>query len=382
METLELLGIAVGLAGLAGINLYLTVFASGLSIKMGWLTLAPQYESLHVLADPVILGIAGGFFIAEFFADKVPWIDTAWDAVHTFIRPVGAAFLAVSVMGETSPVFDVAVALLAGSVALSTHTAKASSRLFINASPEPFTNVGASFAGEGIVLGGLAITFLHPLIALVATLGVFLLILIFGPRMARATRARLRFLWKKITAPALRNSNTPTSPKLPVSVDTLLHCIHPGDFKVVNIFDATSCKLNQIPANTSGLIIATDDNSLYFVGKVWWQVKATPIDTRGLKVSYRRGFLCDHLTLHSEITNQKATLNIDRVTRTNIEDWLSKFKPGKLETSEDSDPQEASSSSAPALPVSKNNTSDAPDASHTNKGSGFDINTEASKPLE
>ncbi|MFV0337247.1 MAG: DUF4126 domain-containing protein [Chthoniobacterales bacterium] len=326
METLELLGVALGLAALAGINLYLTVFATGLAIRMGWLQLSPQYESLSILADPTILTIAGVFFIAEFFADKVPWVDTAWDTVHTFIRPVGAAFLAISVLGDTSPVFDVIVALLGGSVALSTHATKTGSRLLINASPEPFTNIGASLAGEGLVLGGIAVTFLHPILALACALGILLVILLFGPRVARTIRSRLRFIWKKITAPALRDSKSPEAAHLSSASDSLLHRIHPGDFQIAKAFDATSIKVHEIPTNTFGQLVITKDKSIYFVGKVWWRVKASPIDTRGLKANYQRGFLADQLTLHSSLTNQKATLYIDRVTRINVEDWLEKFE--------------------------------------------------------
>ncbi|MFV0416654.1 MAG: DUF4126 domain-containing protein [Chthoniobacterales bacterium] len=326
METLELLGVALGLASLAGINLYLTVFATGLAIRMGWLQLAPQYEALSILGDPTILTIAGVFFIAEFFADKVPWVDTAWDTVHTFIRPIGAAFLAISVLGDTSPVFDVIVALLGGSVALSTHAVKTGSRLLINASPEPFTNIGASLAGEGLVVGGLAVTFLHPIVALICSLGILILILVFGPRIVRAIRSRLRFVWRKITAPAFLNTRATTPPKLSSAAESLLHRIHPGEFQVAETFDASSVKVHEIPINTLGQLVVTKDKTLYFVGKAWWRLKAAPIDTRDLKAAYQRGFLADQLTLHSGITNQKATLLIDRVTRFPLESWLEKFE--------------------------------------------------------
>ncbi|MFZ4780122.1 MAG: DUF4126 domain-containing protein, partial [Terrimicrobiaceae bacterium] len=99
MQELSLLGVALGLASLAGINLYLTVFVTGLAIRMDWVTLSPALHDLSVLSDPIIIGVAGFLYLIEFFADKIPWIDTAWDSVHTFIRPVGAAALAVAALG-------------------------------------------------------------------------------------------------------------------------------------------------------------------------------------------------------------------------------------------------------------------------------------------
>ena len=98
-----MLGVALGLAALAGINLYLTVFVTGLAINQHWITLSSQYQSLEVLAHPVVITVAGIFYLLEFFADKIPWVDSAWDAVHTVIRPIGGALLAIRVLGHTSP---------------------------------------------------------------------------------------------------------------------------------------------------------------------------------------------------------------------------------------------------------------------------------------
>src|ERR1700726_65653 len=139
MEVLQTLSVALGLAALTGYSLYLTVFSTGLAIHMGWVHLAPQFEKLSVLGDPGILIVSGLLFALEFFADKIPWVDSVWDAVHTVIRPIGGALLAIQVVGHPSPTFTVIVALLAGSTSLITHTAKASTRLATNASPEPFS---------------------------------------------------------------------------------------------------------------------------------------------------------------------------------------------------------------------------------------------------
>jgi len=113
VDQLKLLGVALGLACLAGLNLYLTVFVSGLAIHQHWIVLSPAYQSLAVLGEPVVLWISGTLFLFEIFADKIPWVDSAWDAVHTIIRPIGGALLAIRVLGQTNPTFDVVIALLA-----------------------------------------------------------------------------------------------------------------------------------------------------------------------------------------------------------------------------------------------------------------------------
>src|SRR2546423_10588612 len=123
MERLHLLAAALGLSALAGLNLYLTVFATGVAIHFHWITLGPSYQSLAVLGDPIVLWISGILFVLEFFADKIPWIDSIWDVVHTVIRPLGAVLLAIQVVGHPSPAFTVIVALLAGTTALAAHTA-------------------------------------------------------------------------------------------------------------------------------------------------------------------------------------------------------------------------------------------------------------------
>ncbi len=202
MEQLNLLGVALGLAALAGINLYLTVFVTGLAVQQHWIVLAPQYQSLEILANPVIIAVAGVCYFLEFFADKIPWIDTAWDAVHTVIRPIGGALLAIQVLGHSSPTFDLLVLLLAGGTSLATHTAKASSRLLVNASPEPFSNIGVSLLEDAAVFGGLALIHLNPLAALAIFVLAMATFLYFAPKILRAMKVRLWLIFKKLNGPA------------------------------------------------------------------------------------------------------------------------------------------------------------------------------------
>jgi hypothetical protein len=147
MSPLQTLGFALGTSFASGLNLYATVAAAGLLQRFGVITLPP---SLQILAHPAVLGIAIVLFVVEFVADKIPVVDSAWDAVHTFIRPPAAAILAYSAFGQVPEVWKLGAALLAGSVALTSHGAKATMRAAANTSPEPFSNWILS-AGEDVV---------------------------------------------------------------------------------------------------------------------------------------------------------------------------------------------------------------------------------------
>jgi uncharacterized protein DUF4126 len=160
------IGAALGLAVASGLSLYGAVFVSGLAIRLGWVHLAPAWASLGVLGDPVVLGVSGALFFVEFLADKIPVVDSLWDTVHTVIRPVGGALLASRALGELSPAAEVLALLLLGGATLATHAAKASTRLVVNASPEPVSNVLISLLENGLVAGVVWMALAHPLVAL------------------------------------------------------------------------------------------------------------------------------------------------------------------------------------------------------------------------
>ncbi len=163
MSPLETLGFALGTSFASGLNLYLTVAAAGLFQRLGIVQLP---EALQVLAHPMVLGIAAVLFVVEFVADKVPYVDTAWDAVHTFIRPPAAALLSYSAFaGEGFPEeWRLGAALLAGSVALTSHGAKASTRAAANVSPEPVSNWTLSLLEDGLVVFLAWMAAEHPLL--------------------------------------------------------------------------------------------------------------------------------------------------------------------------------------------------------------------------
>lgn len=162
MGAVELIGIAASLSLLAGWRLYAVALAAGLWARFGADAGVPAPEALAVLGHPAILGLAGLGTLAEFLADKLAWLDSLWDSVHTLIRPLGGALVALAVIAPGDPVWQVAVALLGGGAALAGHAAKAGGRVLVNTSPEPFSNVAVSLLEDGFTAAGLWLVASHP----------------------------------------------------------------------------------------------------------------------------------------------------------------------------------------------------------------------------
>jgi hypothetical protein len=187
METLAFFGRTLGFSFAAGINLYATVALIGLASRFGWVSLPAEYAMFD---NPWVIGAAVVLYVVEFFADKSPWVDTLWDSVHTFIRPIGGALVAVAGLGDASPGTQGMIALLGGVVAASSHATKAGTRVMANTSPEPVSNWILSLAEDGLVvgLGLLAIQF--PIVALVVTIAMLLVMLALAATIVRAFRRR------------------------------------------------------------------------------------------------------------------------------------------------------------------------------------------------
>ncbi len=305
MDVLQMLGVALGLASLAGINLYLTVFVTGLAVHMNWVVLPPALHDLGVLGDPVIVGVAGFLYLIEFFADKVPWIDTAWDSVHTFIRPVGAAALAVATLGDCHPVFEVVAALLAGGMALTTHVAKAGTRLVANGSPEPVSNIGLSLAEDGIVLGGLGLILWNPIVALVVALLACGLILSILPRLWRGIRAKLWLAWRKLNTPTESNMETEPGRRLPSASETLLRRSHASTSAIRFAIPCLSGGGPRLLPNVTGHLVCLENEPehLFFVARHWGSGTLLHMDIAGAVIDYRPGFLGDRL----EVTHRDGS---------------------------------------------------------------------------
>lgn len=192
MGSISLLGSALGLGFLAGIRLYATVLVVGLAVRFHVLHLKSGMEGLNVLADWRVLTVAGIAFLAEFFADKIPYLDSAWDAVHTFIRPVGAAVLAAAALGDMDPALRTCMAILAGGVALTSHSGKAATRALANHSPEPFSNMALSFVEDAIIPAGVWLATAHPLFTLCVVIVLVVLTALFVRVAFQALRSTFR----------------------------------------------------------------------------------------------------------------------------------------------------------------------------------------------
>ena len=175
MGATELIALAASTSLLAGWRLYLVTLVTGLAMKFGYIALPDQLQSLDVLTNNWVLGAAAIGTLAEFFADKIAWVDSAWDAVHGFIRPLGGALLSLAIIDSADPAWQVASFLLGGGAALVAHAGKAGARTLINASPEPYSNIAVSTM-EDVATGGLlALAIANPVAAaIVAAILVFL----------------------------------------------------------------------------------------------------------------------------------------------------------------------------------------------------------------
>ncbi len=318
MDTLQTLGVALGLATLAGLNLYLTVFVTGLSIQQHWIDVSQTYPELAILAHPAILAVAGTLYLLEFFADKVPWVDSLWDAVHTFIRPIGGAFLAIKVLGSPDPVFDVVVALLAGGATFATHSMKAGVRLVANHSPEPFSNIALSVGEDAAVLGGLVLIKQDPVLALIVFSLVLLAIAYFGPKLYRMAKVQAWLIWKKIASPASDQLETELPTHLPHELDIAFHSVNLEQDPVAWSVPCVSTSTRGVPGNLFGHLVATTrpDPKLAFVAHRRWKHFAFELELATYKVAHEPKFLSENVVLYSLEKKPKYVFILPRGQRT------------------------------------------------------------------
>jgi hypothetical protein len=177
----------VPLAFASGVNLYATVAVLGLSSHYGLVRLPEQFRAFD---HPAIIGAALVMYVVEFVADKIPWFDSLWDAVHTLVRPLGGALIAVAAIGDASPTGQALAALLGGSIAMTTHLTKAGTRAAANTSPEPFSNWLLSFSEDLLAVGISYGALRHPMIALTLAVALLIVILACASLIVRAIRRR------------------------------------------------------------------------------------------------------------------------------------------------------------------------------------------------
>lgn len=195
IELLAGVGRTAGFSFAAGINLYATVAILGLASRYGWVSLPEQYR---VFDSDLIIGVALVLYVVEFFADKIPWVDSLWDALHTVIRPVGGALIAVATLGEASPAVEGLVALAGGTLAAGSHLTKAGTRAMANTTPEPFTNWILSFTEDVFVVGLGFLALKYPVAAAVVVAVALVLMAWFAAWIVRAVKRR----WSRAMQPA------------------------------------------------------------------------------------------------------------------------------------------------------------------------------------
>lgn len=332
METLQTLGIALGLASLAGLNLYLTVFVTGLAIQQQWINVAQTYPELAILGHPAIVAIAGVLYVIEFFADKVPWVDSMWDTVHTLIRPIGGAFIALHVLGTLDPTLEIVAALLFGSASLMVHSVKAGTRLVANHSPEPFSNIALSVTEDVAVIGGLALLNTDPQLAFIVFAVALLCIAYFGPKLLRAVKANAWLFWRKLTAPAADQVDSELPKTLPHELEIACHSANLLGEKIVWAVPCLTTGARNLPSNLFGYLIATegDPSRLAFVAKRRWRKAAVQFDLATYKVAHEPKFLSENIVLYSLEKKPKYIFVFERGQRPVVKAVAESIK-GRLE---------------------------------------------------
>lgn len=317
METLETLCVALGFATLAGLNLYLVVLVTGLAINQGWVDVSATYPELMVLGDPLVLTAAGIFFCMEFFSDKVPWVDSLWDSVHTLIRPVGGGLLAIHTLGSTDPAFDVVIGLLAGGTTLIAHGFKSGTRLAINASPEPVTNILASVTEDVAVLGGLVLMGVNPILAAVF----FLLFLGFSlyltPKLFRRIKAFFWLVSRKVVSLVSRpDEEALLYAGLDSSEHQKLGAVLGGKKAdpewSAQVIIGTAKRFPGFTPMTFGRVVAESSRPghLHFVGRRWWRHYHADLALEGLEITQEHRFFSEDVVLYDLDGSRKLVLKL------------------------------------------------------------------------
>jgi hypothetical protein len=201
------LALSMGLAWASGINLYATLFTLGYLANTGNIDLPPD---LQIVANPLVMSAAGIMYMIEFFADKMPGVDTGWDTIHTFIRIPAGAMLAAGAVGNLDPAVELAAAIIGAGMATGSHATKAGSRVLINTSPEPFSNWIASISEDIVVIAGVWASINHPIVFLIALTGFILLIIWLLPKIWAGVKKVFGFIISLFGA-----KNTPPEQKPP-----------------------------------------------------------------------------------------------------------------------------------------------------------------------
>jgi hypothetical protein len=317
MDIVQQLGTALGLGLLSGVRLYLTILAIGAAIHFQWLQLNESFSGLNVLADWRVMAVAGAACAVEFVADKVPWVDSAWDSIHTFIRPVGAALLGASAFANTDPAVKAMLMILCGGVALTGHSAKSATRLAVNHSPEPFSNIALSLAGDVAVPIATWVTFQYPTVTF-AIVAVFVLFAWWlSPKIYRLMRVEAAALgsafarWFGATETLAVNAVVPDTlvdsrPELashmraiPLPYLEALRKRYKLEGNSSGIRCAGSNGLNGLKSSI-GYLVFTPDGKLVFVARRWFRYRYFEVPVSAMrKLTWSGSFIMDTFAFES-----------------------------------------------------------------------------------
>jgi hypothetical protein len=259
-----------------------------------------------------VIGVAGLMYVVEFFADKIPWVDSMWDAIHTFIRPLGAAWIGAAAVGQIDPALDVAAFLLAGGVAFTTHATKAGIRLVANGSPEPFSNIVLSLAEDAFAIGGAWITVRYPTAAGLTAVAFLVVFLLVAPRLLRVLRAHAMAVAALVRSWLGRErAADDLFDDLPKGYAALLPegFGGPGDAALRCIAGpGVGARRGQL-----GYLCLAGEQTLVWLGRRGFGTRSHPIDLTGMnEIGVRPGILFDELCLRSGARTIRLRFTRDR----------------------------------------------------------------------
>jgi hypothetical protein len=256
MDAIAQLGSILGLSFISGINLYATVAVTGLCARYGLIQGLPP--ELQVFANDAVIFVALALYAVEFFMDKIQGLDTLWDTLHTVIRPLGGALVALMQLGEASPALEVIVFLLGASLASSAHALKAGTRLLINASPEPFSNIVVSFAEDVGAVGYTVLTLAYPRAAFFLTLALLVVVFLLLPLIFRTIRMLAGAIWFRIKAFFMSGTAATDLRILPLSLASFLDAHRSPEEETVWAGRAYAAKIASVSRATPLYVIVTD----------------------------------------------------------------------------------------------------------------------------
>ena len=317
---LPLICLTLGLSFLCGMNLYLTLFLTSLAVQQGWVD-PVLYPAVAAIGHPAVLMLSLLFVLIEFVLDKIPWVDSLWDAVHTLIRPVGAVLVCLTLWhgaGLAGEGIAFLVPTLGALIALSAHLTKSGLRLFINSSPEPFTNIIASLA-EDITLGVLLLLLIHaPVTGFAVCLTLLAGIWILLPRLFRLVKTSVVLLWKKLTgfsiSPIGPLTGLPSS--LTLAQETQLRDSGESSAPAWAVPSVTG-KVRQWPglrAHQTGTLLSLEDQPgvLLFLYRGWFRRSAARLSLAGCLIRRETTMLSENLTFHQPADGAQIVFRFSR----------------------------------------------------------------------